>query len=103
MVESNFCTLKTGFLDIRPIFVRTEEHVRGHVFLCMLALKVVLTINKKLVGLNLPLEYIFEIMDEIQYTEHIFPGYSIKVIPAILTEEQRAIINTLKLTFPQSV
>ena len=33
--------MKTGFLELRPIFVRKENRTRGHVFAAMLALKVV--------------------------------------------------------------
>jgi transposase len=39
-VERDFRTLKTGLLEIRPIFVRKETRTRGHVFVCMLALKI---------------------------------------------------------------
>ncbi len=35
-VERAFRTIKTE-LEIRPVYVHTENHVRGHVFLCMLA------------------------------------------------------------------
>jgi len=40
-VERDFRTMKTGFLELRPIFVRKESRTRGHVFAAMLALKVV--------------------------------------------------------------
>jgi len=40
-VERDFRTMKTGFLELRPIFVRKENRTRGHVFAAMLALKVV--------------------------------------------------------------
>ena len=36
-VERAFRSLKTTRLDIRPVFVYSEEHVRGHVLLCLLA------------------------------------------------------------------
>jgi transposase len=36
-VERAFRTLKGVDLRVRPIFHRTEDHVRAHVFLCMLA------------------------------------------------------------------
>jgi len=38
-VERDFRTMKTGLLEIRPIFVRKESRTRGHVFGCLLALK----------------------------------------------------------------
>jgi transposase len=39
-VEQDFRTLKSGLLELRPIFVRKESRTRGHVFSCMLALKI---------------------------------------------------------------
>jgi len=40
-VERNFRTLKTGFLEIRPVFVRKADRTRGHALVSMLALKIV--------------------------------------------------------------
>ena len=39
-VERNFRTVKTTFLEIRPIFLRKAERTKAHVFVAMLALKV---------------------------------------------------------------
>jgi transposase len=39
-VERNFRTVKTSFLEIRPIFLRKAERTKAHVFVAMLALKV---------------------------------------------------------------
>lgn len=39
-VERDFRTMKTGLLEVRPVFVRKEERTRGHVFCTMLALKI---------------------------------------------------------------
>jgi transposase len=47
-VEHDFRTLKTGFLEVRPIFVRKESRTRGHVFVAMLALKIVRLFRQKL-------------------------------------------------------
>jgi transposase len=38
-VEQDIRTLKTGLLEVRPIFVRKAARTRGHVFVCLLALK----------------------------------------------------------------
>ena len=37
-VERDFHTLKTGLLQVRPVWVRKESRTRGHVFCCLLAL-----------------------------------------------------------------
>ncbi len=47
-VERNFRTLKTVFLEVRPIFVRTAQHTRGHVFIAMLSLKVLRLMQQRL-------------------------------------------------------
>jgi transposase len=39
-VERDFRTLKTGLLEVRPVWVRKARRTRGHVFCCLLALKV---------------------------------------------------------------
>ena len=36
-VERAFRSMKTSSLEVRPVYVYSENHVRGHVFLCMLA------------------------------------------------------------------
>ena len=39
-VERDFRTLKTSFLEIRPIFLRKAERTKAHVLVAMLALKI---------------------------------------------------------------
>lgn len=50
-VERAFRTLKGLDLRIRPIHLRTEDHVRAHIFLCMLALYVEWQMRKDLAPL----------------------------------------------------
>ncbi len=47
-VERNFRRLKTTFLEVRPIFVRKEQRTRGHVFIALLALKVLRLMEQRL-------------------------------------------------------
>jgi len=47
-VERDFRLLKTGLLEVRPVFVRKESRTRGHVFCCMLALKLGREIERRL-------------------------------------------------------
>lgn len=49
-VEQDFRTMKTGLLKVRPIFVRKAGRTRGHVFVTMLALKVVREMRRGLVA-----------------------------------------------------
>lgn len=99
-VEKAFKTIKSGLLEIRPIHVRKEETIRGHVFVCMLALKITQYIESKLKELDYPLRFIIEILDKIQYTEEIFKNYSIKRLPDILEEAQTKILKGLEIKLP---
>jgi transposase len=47
-VERDFRTLKTGLLEVRPVFVRKESRTRGHVLSCMLALKISRELERRL-------------------------------------------------------
>ena len=50
-VERAFRSLKTGQLAGRPIFVYSEDHVRGHILLCLLAYYVEWHLRRRLAPL----------------------------------------------------
>ena len=50
-VERGFRNLKTGHLEVRPVWVYNEARVRAHVFLCMLSLYVLWHMRRKLAPL----------------------------------------------------
>ena len=47
-VERDFRAMKTGLLEVRPLFVRKESRTRGHVFCCLLALKLSREMERRL-------------------------------------------------------
>jgi len=47
-VEQDFRTMKTGLLEVRPVFVRKAPRTRAHVLVTMLALKVVREMRRAL-------------------------------------------------------
>src|SRR6266481_1551056 len=47
-VERDFRAIKTGLLEVRPLFLRKESRTRGHVFCCMLALKLSREMERRL-------------------------------------------------------
>ena len=61
-VERDFRAMKTGILEVRPIFVRKAERTRAHVFVSMLGLKVVRTAEQRL-------RKVFGTTDQDPYTE----------------------------------
>jgi len=47
-VERDWRSMKTGFLEIRPLFLRKANRTRGHALACMLALKIVREMERRL-------------------------------------------------------
>ena len=55
-VERDFRTLKTGLLELRPIFLRKEERTRGHALVCLLALKLARELDRRVAPLGLTVQ-----------------------------------------------
>lgn len=49
-VEKGFRTIKTGLLEVRPIWLRDEVKTRGHIFVCMLAYMISRELKKLTTG-----------------------------------------------------
>jgi transposase len=103
-VEHAFRTLKTGLEEIRPIYVRKEKRTRGHVFVCMLAYKLIFHIWKYFKD-DRPFtqQYILECLDKINYIEYQFKGSTIKQLPKIFNQDQQIILDRLGITLPGKV
>ncbi len=101
-VERDFRTLKTGFLEVRPIFLRKKERTRAHVFVAMLALKLVRHFRQKLTqhklawtvqdGLDALARYIFLTYEIEEKTIQVLPRPD---------EIQLQIFTALGLKLPQ--
>lgn len=55
-VESAFRTMKTGHLEVRPVYVRKEASTRGHVFVVMLAYLIVRELERCWKEINLTVQ-----------------------------------------------
>jgi transposase len=55
-VERDFRTLKTGLLEIRPVFLRKAERTRGHAVVSLLALKLARELDRRVAPLGLTVE-----------------------------------------------
>lgn len=100
-VEEDFKNLKTEFLKIRPIHVRTPNHVKGHVFVYTLALMIVRYVEEKLKDTGFSKAYIWESLDKIQYQNIIYNEHSFKSVPSILNNDQQIILDKLNIKFPK--
>ena len=55
-VERDFRTLKTGLLEIRPVFLRKANRTRGHALVSLLALKVARELDRRVAPLGLEVD-----------------------------------------------
>lgn len=55
-VERDFRTMKTGLLELRPIFLRKAGRTEGHALVTMLALKLVRALDQRVAPLGLTVE-----------------------------------------------
>lgn len=109
-VERNFRTLKTGFLEVRPLFLRNAQRTKGHVLVAMLALKVTRLFEYKLqqaYGTTaedphaLTLEEALLALSRITYLYYEANGQRFVRLPQ-LDALQTCLFKALGLSFPRS-
>lgn len=65
LVEQAIRKLKTGCLEVRPIYVRKESRTRGHVFVTMLAYMLVHEFWKRTQHMGKTLEHMIDSLEKI--------------------------------------
>ena len=101
MVEQAFRTMKTGFEEIRPVYLRKEKRTRGHIFVCMLAYMAIRYIWKTCKDLGETQKNLIESLNNIQYIQYNYSNKNcIKVLPSKLSDTQTMILNKLDIKLP---
>jgi len=99
-VEDDFRTLKTTFLEIRPIYVRTEESTRGHILVSMLAHMIVRELRSAWVKFD---KTVHEALSELSFLCRnyiLFPnGKKVSCIPEA-NESMAALLHAAQITLP---
>lgn len=80
-VEAAFRTIKTGFLEIRPLYLRKETRTRGHIFVTMLAYLIIHTFQNKTKDIKATLSEKVDALDTIQTVTCQFQGETTQRIP----------------------
>jgi transposase len=99
-VEHAFRTIKS-ILEIRPIYVRTDEHIQGHICMCFIAYVIVTRLRTQLLQHHQKLSTleIIRALDKMQVAEiEHHQGMPTLFMPTPLTENQKIILNHLKIT-----
>lgn len=108
-VERNFRTLKTDFLEVRPLFLRKANRTRAHVFVALLALKLTRLLEQKLRAvfgtterdpMSLTVADALVALSRITYLYYHVYDRTYARLPH-LDELQLAIFDALGITFPR--
>jgi hypothetical protein len=100
-VERAFRTSKTGHLELRPIFVRTEEHTRGHVLVVMLAYKIRRYLERAWAGLEVTVE---EGLDKLKLlgAVQVTLGSKVELIRIVRPNaQQQRLLEAIGVTMPE--
>lgn len=104
-VELDFRTLKNGFLEVRPVFVRKLSRTAAHVFISMLALKIVRAAEKLLKQAGSADD--FRLKDALRIMSRLcFNRYEVKDIHVLrlprLDDRQLAVCAALEIRPPHN-
>lgn len=102
-IEDDFRTFKTNFLEVRPIFVRSEESTRGHLVVVMLAHMILRELRTSWSHFNKTVE---EILNELSFlcrqTIQYTGGKTLEYIPRP-NENMNALLSAVNVTMPNSI
>jgi len=94
-VERDFRTMKTGLLEIRPIFVRKADRTRGHALVTMLALKIVRDLERRMKPIGLDVEATLESLQAIRLVTFADPSLNLWHLPTSYPAAQQEILALL--------
>jgi hypothetical protein len=94
-VERDFRTMKTGLLEIRPIFLRKGNRTRAHALVTMLALKIVRAMRARLAPTGLTVRDALHRLQGVRLVSLGGPGIDLWCLPTRFAPPQDAILAAL--------
>jgi transposase len=104
-VEQAFRNMKTVRLEVRPVYHKTDDRIRSHVFICMLAYYVMWHMNQRLIPIyendgvgsdrKYTFNYVIENLKSIRKETVLICGVESSIVTTP-TEEQKRILQLLK-------
>jgi transposase len=93
-VENAFKTLKTDYLEIRPLYLKTDKRIIGHVALSMIAYNIVLKLKEYINLVNLDFKSTIAKLSKVQTINN-------KINDMISFETIPEVCDNLKILFSQ--
>ena len=102
-VENAFKTLKTEFLEIRPLYLKTDDRIRGHVALSMIAYNIVHKIKHHTKKLELDFKSTIRKLSTIKTVVNtINKAIKFETIPKV-SDHIQSLFDTIGLKFPTKI
>ena len=102
-VENAFKTLKTDFLEIRPLYIKTDKRIMGHIALSMIAYNITLKLKEYTTILKLDFKSIIRQLSSIKTTVNtINQAIKFETIPTVNNTLQQ-LFTQMKLKFPTKI
>jgi len=100
-VERGWRSLKSN-LQLRPVYHWTQQRIRAHIFICVIALQLERWMRNKLQSIPLSVPKCLQVLQHIKVGELCF-GEKTKLMLTTLTPEHKEILKTLGVPQPTSV
>ena len=100
-VELAFRTCKTGLLELRPIYTRTEANTRGHAFVVMLAYMIIQRLKKAWESFDLTVEEGIDHLSKILSCEVWMNDSHMASKITIPESETQRLLDSLGIVMPQ--
>lgn len=94
-VERDFRTMKTGLLELRPLFVRKATRTRGHAVVTMLALKIARALHKRVQPLDLTCQDALDRLEGVRLVTLADPALGLWRLPSRWAPTQKEVLDVL--------
>jgi hypothetical protein len=94
-VERDFRTMKTCFLEIRPIFLRKAQRTRAHAFVTMLALKLTRALARRVADLGITAEDALDRLEGVRLVTFADPSLDLWRLPRRYAPPQLEILDRM--------
>jgi hypothetical protein len=94
-VERDFRDMKTGLLEIRPLFLRKANRTRGHALVSMLALKLVRELRRRVQPLGLTVRDALDRLEAVRLVSLADPKLGLWRLPTRWDKPQQEVLKVL--------
>lgn len=94
-VERDFRTMKTAFLEVRPVFLRKAERTRAHAFVTMLALKLTRELERRVKPIEITAQDALDRLGGVRLVTFADPELGLWHLPKRYAKAQREVLDVL--------